>query len=95
MPLLNINRVIADHFGAAAPDFLSIDIEWMDYDVLKSLDFARFRPKIVCVETLILGTTKVETRVIDLMRSKDYVISGGTFVNTIFVDGRLLDRAGD
>ena len=43
MPLLNINRVIAEHFGGGAPDFLSIDIEGLDFAVLKTLGYSRRR----------------------------------------------------
>ena len=31
-------------------DFLSIDAEGKDFDVLKSLDFHRYNPKSICVE---------------------------------------------
>ena len=31
-------------------DFLSIDAEGADYDVLKSLNFKRYKPKIICIE---------------------------------------------
>ena len=31
-------------------DFLNIDAEGADYDVLKSLDFNIYRPRLICVE---------------------------------------------
>ena len=31
-------------------DFLSIDAEGADYEVLKSLNFKRYKPKLICVE---------------------------------------------
>ena len=89
MPLVNINKVISEHFQGA-PDFLSTDTEGLDLDILKSLDFDRFRPKILCVETLIVHTTKEDPRILELMQSKGYAVRGSTFVNTIFVDNRLL-----
>jgi FkbM family methyltransferase len=95
MPLLAINRVIGDHFGGKAPDFLSIDCEGSDLDILKTLDFGRYRPPIVCAETMLAATRAVEARILDLMRGQGYAVRGGTFLNTIFVDGRLLDRTGD
>ena len=33
-------------------DFLDIDIEGADFDALKSLDFSRYSPKLICVEIL-------------------------------------------
>jgi FkbM family methyltransferase len=89
MPLVNINKVMEKHFRGA-PTFVSIDTEGLDLDIIKSLEFDRFRPPILCVETIILKTTKVETRILDLMQAKGYAVRGGTFANTIFIDNRLL-----
>jgi len=89
MPLVNINKIMQEQFHGA-PSLLCIDTEGLDLDILKTLDFARFRPAILCVETLKIGTTECETEILDLMRAKDYVVRGGTFVNTIFVDDQLL-----
>jgi FkbM family methyltransferase len=91
-PLIRINRVMEEYFLDGAPDFLSIDIEGLDYDVLASLDFDRWRPMIVCAETILVGSSRIETRTIDLMRSKGYEVRGSTWANTIFVDAGLLGR---
>jgi FkbM family methyltransferase len=90
MPLLNINRVIAEHFGGSAPDFLSIDIEGLDFAVLKTLDFARFRPKVICAETLITATTKHNPDTLALLAANNYELRGMTHPNTLFVDRRAL-----
>ena len=91
MPLVNINRIIADHFGGKAPDFVSVDTEGLDFDILRSLDFDRFRPPVICSETLAVDS-KVDTKLIDMMRSKGYSVRGSTWVNAIFVDDRLVTR---
>ena len=31
-------------------DFLNIDVEGADFDILKSLNFDVYRPKLICVE---------------------------------------------
>lgn len=90
MPLLNINRVIADHFRGAAPDFLSIDIEGLDFAVLKTLDFAKFRPKVICAETLITATMKHNPDTLALLAEKGYELRGMTHPNTLFVDKRAM-----
>ena len=33
-------------------DFLNIDVEGADFDVLNSLDFNIYRPKIICIEII-------------------------------------------
>ena len=48
--LLPINDVIERYMGGVAPDFLSIDTEGCDFDILRSLDLARFRPRLICIE---------------------------------------------
>jgi FkbM family methyltransferase len=89
MPLVNINAIIDNHFPKA-PDFVSIDTEGLDLDILKSFDFDRYRPAVFCVETLMIGTMRVKTEILELMKAKGYGIRSGTFVNTIFVDDSLI-----
>ncbi len=89
MPLLNINDVMAKHFGKA-PAYVSIDAEGWHLAILKSIDYDRFRPLAICVETLVAGTRKAIPEIPRFMRSKGYVDRGGSFVNTIFVDGKRI-----
>ena len=91
LPLMAVNRVIDEHFGGHAPDFLSVDTEGLDYDILRSLDSERFRPAIVCAEVLAMGT-KADEKIVELMRSRGYMVGGNTWVNAIFVDDRRLAR---
>ena len=88
MPLLNINDVICEHFKEA-PTFLSVDTEGLDLAILKSLDYSRYRPAVICAETLVPSTTKVLPEIAEFMLREGYVARGGSFVNTIFVDGKL------
>jgi FkbM family methyltransferase len=89
MPLVHINDVLDKHFHDRAPNLLSIDCEGFDIRILKALDFKRYRPDIICAETLVYGTTKVEQAILDVMTDRGYVIRGGNFVNTVFVDKRF------
>ena len=43
MPMVNINKVIDEHFAKSAPDFLSVDTEGLDLTILKTIDFGKFR----------------------------------------------------
>jgi hypothetical protein len=89
MRLVNVNKIMEEHFHGA-PSIVSIDTEGLDLEILKSLDFDRYRPPIICAETLVLNSTKIDSRILDLMQSKNYSVRGGTFVNSIFVDNQLL-----
>lgn len=93
MPLVDINDVIATNFPSSPPDLLSIDTEGLDLEILKTLDFDRFRPPVLCVETLEVGTNRTIDEIASFLRRKRYVTRGGTFVNTIFVAEEALARA--
>ena len=53
-------------------DFLSVDVEGHQLSVLRSLDFRRYRPKVICVETW-------DANLEEVMRSKlyEFLISEG------------------
>ena len=89
MPLLAIDDVMAKHFGGA-PAFLSIDAEGLHLAILKTIDFKRFRPAVICVETLIAGTNRHIPEIPAFMETQKYVVRGASFVNTIFVDGNII-----
>ena len=89
MPLLNINDVMIKHFRDP-PTFLSVDTEGLDLAILKSIDYERFRPKVICAETLVSSTTETIPEIPKFMASQGYVARGGSFVNTVFVDSKIL-----
>lgn len=83
-----INEILGEHFGSSKPNFVSLDIEGQDFDILQAWDFVRFRPEIFCVETLTYSQSNTErklTEVIDLMISRRYRVYADTYINTIFV----------
>jgi FkbM family methyltransferase len=90
MPLVNINEVLAQHYDGKTPDFLSIDVEGLDLAILKSLDWNKHRPKVLCVETLVIGTSEERPETAKFLIEKGYLVRGSSFVNTIFVDRALL-----
>ena len=48
--LMPINEIIEHFLGGSAPHFLSIDAESLDFEILGSLDFLRYKPWVICVE---------------------------------------------
>ncbi|HVL16047.1 MAG TPA: FkbM family methyltransferase [Gemmata sp.] len=90
LPLLNINRVIAEHLGGRAPDFLSIDIEGLEFAVLKTLDLSRYRPKLIVADTLVTGTTRHHPETTPYLVGHNYEVRGMTFSNTFYVDKAIL-----
>jgi hypothetical protein len=90
MPLVNINKVMADHFGGNAPDFLSIDTEGLDLTILKTVDYARFRPKVICAETMGEEGLRMIPAIGEFLTAQGYVPRGMTLANTLFIDKGLL-----
>jgi FkbM family methyltransferase len=84
LPLVPINRVIEEHFHGKAPDFLSIDVEGLDLAILKTLDFLRFRPKVICAETFPESDPDPETT--HFLTKNGYKARAVTYHNTIYVD---------
>jgi FkbM family methyltransferase len=87
IPLLGINELMRKHWNGA-PNLLSIDTEGFDLPILRSLDFQRLRPDVVCAETLEIGGRRVLGEIMQFMAANGYEVRGGSFVNTIFVDRR-------
>jgi len=85
MSLVPVMQVIEDHLHAA-PDLLSIDAEGMDLDIVRSLDFTRYRPPVICAETKGPAYTHESTPLAQFLAAKEYIVTAGTIYNTIFVD---------
>lgn len=89
VPVRGINDIIAKHFGGVAPDFVSIDVEGLDVEIVRSIDLAMYRPAVICVETLTFSETRQEEKVPEIaeyLGSQGYMSYADTYINTIFVD---------
>jgi FkbM family methyltransferase len=90
VPLVPINKVIEEHLGGKAPDFVSIDVEGLDVAIMKTLDYQRFRPKIICAETLKKFTFEMEPEMTEFLAEQAYEARATTFPNTIYVDKKIV-----
>jgi FkbM family methyltransferase len=89
--LKTIDKIIEHNFDKC-PNLISLDTEGMDYLILKSLDFKKFRPEVFCIETLTYAEDKSErklTEIIELMSTNGYFLYADTYINTIFVDNTV------
>ncbi|MGH0033109.1 MAG: FkbM family methyltransferase [Myxococcota bacterium] len=76
------------HFGAGL-NFVSLDVEGVELDVLRAFDFDANRPEVFCIETLSYATDGSGRKAVDLiafMASVGYAVHADTYVNTIFVE---------
>ena len=87
--VMPVNDILNEHFADADPDFLSLDVEGLDLKILQSFDFVRWRPKVICVETITYSEKRDGKKIkeIDsLLIEKGYFVYADTYINTIFVD---------
>lgn len=88
IPLIPINWIFKDHIKSS-PSFISIDTEGLEYEIIKSFDLVKYRPPVMCLETVSHVDEKKMMDLIELIKSFDYEIYADTFINTIFVEGHL------
>lgn len=86
----NLNDVL-EEIGYV-PDFVSIDVEGLDLEIVESVDFDRFRPKVFCVETVGYKTDQPGTKNMEIKKSFEkngYKVYADTYINTVFIDDSL------
>ena len=79
-----LDKILDNNLIINEIDFFNIDVEGLDFDVLQSNDWSKYRPKFVLVE--ILGASLHvldEHPIVKFMREKDYEIYAKQ-VNTMF-----------
>ena len=94
VPIIDVNELIEEYFDGY-PNFVSLDVEGLDYEILNTFDFQRFRPEVFCIETLTFTVDNSERKIseiIDLMKKNNYIVYGDTYINTIFVDSDVWSR---
>lgn len=88
VPMTTINSIMEKYFPQRNLDFLSIDIEGLDFEILQQLDFDQYAPKIICAESAEyspIGAGERRQEYIDFILSKGYVEYANTNLNSIFV----------
>ena len=72
-------------------DFLSVDCEGNDLNVLKSNDWSRWSPKVVCVEDH--AEDWVDSEIVSYLRAFDYVLKYRAVYSSIFVLAKLVRKS--
>ncbi len=85
VPVDTFNNIVEKHLGGVAPDFVSLDAEGVDEVIIASIDYNRFAPKIICVETYAYGVGVRNQLLIEEIIKKGYRVHADTFVNTLFI----------
>lgn len=86
--VISINYIFENYFKEKELHFLSIDIEGLDYEIISDIEFEKFKPLIICIETISFetsGIAKKDERIIDFLKTKGYHEFAFTGINSIFV----------
>lgn len=95
VPLVSANDIIEANFPNH-PSILSLDTEGNDLNILTDIDFHRFRPEVICAETLTFSENRLEQRKVPeigaFLAANGYFAYADTYLNTIFVDSSAWSR---
>lgn len=80
---------ITPEIGPRDPFLLSVDVEGLDFDVLKSIDWARFTPRVVCVEDP--ERLKGSTQISNLMDENGYELVSQNNASSIYLHGVMVN----
>lgn len=83
-----IDHIIKNYFNDISPNVLFIDAEGLDFTILKSINFIKHSPEILCIETIsyeLNGHGIKDSELIDFVLSKGYFLYADTNINSIFV----------
>jgi FkbM family methyltransferase len=87
-----ISNIINQYSDGEFPDFLSLDAEGVDEEILKSIDFKKKFPKVICIETITFSTKGrgiKNSDIIAYLESQGYMLYADTNINSIFVKENL------
>ena len=81
-------QTVDTHMGRT-PDLVSLDVEGLELDILRSIDFSRYRPHVFCVETISYaggdGSGIKSAEIHALMLQNGYKLYADTYINSIYV----------
>lgn len=81
IPVKTITQIVEEHCDGLYPQFLSCDIEGLDFEVLKSADFSVSFPFVICVET----RREASARMIEMLDQKGFFVYCRMGENLFFV----------
>ena len=91
VPVYTLDEIYKKYF-ASVPTIVSLDVEGLEMDILKSTNFEKYRPYIFIIETIEyrekISITNKRNDIIEFMQKNDYVEYAFTGVNSIFIDKR-------
>ncbi len=89
--LLDVNKVIEQHYPQGV-NFVSLDAEGVDIEILKTFRMDKVQPQVFCVETVSFESQEKVSEVSEWMTANGYFVFGETYINTIYVNRQAWER---
>jgi FkbM family methyltransferase len=88
MKTQTLTKILDDNITIKKPiDLLTIDVEGNDFNVLKSLDFTKYRPKLIVVELHNFNLSNItDNEIYQYLKTKDYELYSFATMNGYFLD---------
>ena len=80
--IVPLDSILKQHHLDGPMDFISIDVEGAELDVLKGFDIDRYKPRVVVIET---NNELSEKEINNYLRSKGYTLARKTRANSFYV----------
>ena len=88
--VIPLQKIIESYFSLGKmPDFISIDVEGLDYQILETLDLKNYTQTIFCVETINYtedNSEKKNEAIFKYFADSDFFVYADTYLNTIFMN---------
>lgn len=85
VPAIHINKLMERCWNNPRLSFLSIDVEGLDFDLLRSLDLQRFTPDMIQIEPSDGFIPGNSLRICSYLEAAGYTLAARTDVNLLFV----------
>ncbi len=90
IPVKTLKSIFTEYVKDVKVDFISIDTEGLDLQVLEGNDWEKYRPKVICVETYNEQGENIDyrQRIHNFMEKIKYKLAYDTGLNSILIDTR-------
>lgn len=94
IPVVTLKQILDEHLPHGTQiDFMTIDAEGFDHEVISSNDWSRYRPRVILIELLNTDIENLEAHpTAQLLRSQNYRVFAKTYNTFFFVANEALPQ---
>lgn len=92
----NINTIMDKYLKTKTPFLINIDAEGIDYDILTSINFEKYKPVFFIIETAELSQStflgRKKSDCAEFLKQQGYIVYADTYINTVLIDKNILEK---